>query len=98
MTLFASTPSSSGTGQLVLAAGLAAAGVFLLLPRPRGRSVAGGIGALVAAAAVSGAWFHRSFGEPGADWIGQALFTLFSTGAVGFGIVLVVQRNPARGA
>ena len=98
MTLFASTSSSSDPGQLALAAGLAAVGVFLLLPRPRGRSVAGGLAALIAAAVVSGAWFHQSFGEPGANGIEQALFTLFSTGAVGFGIVLVVQRNPARGA
>ena len=98
MTSFASTSSSSDPGQLALAAGLAAVGVFLLLPRPRGRSIAGGIAALLAAAVVSGAWFHQSFGEPGANWIEQALFTLFSTGAVGFGIVLVVQRNPARGA
>ena len=98
MTSFASTSSPSDPGQLALAAGLAAVGVFLLLPRPRGRSIAGGIAALLAAAVVSGAWFHQSFGEPGANWIEQALFTLFSTGAVGFGTVLVVQRNPARGA
>ena len=98
MTLFASTSSPSEPGQLALAAGLAAVGVFLLLPRPRGRSIAGGIAALLAAAVVSGAWFHQSFGEPGANGIEQALFTLFSSGAVGFGTVLVVQRNPARGA
>ncbi len=98
MTLFASISSPSEPGQLALAAGLAAVGVFLLLPRPRGRSIAGGIAALLAAAVVSGAWFHQSFGEPGANGIEQALFTLFSSGAVGFGTMLVVQRNPARGA
>ena len=32
------------------------------------------------------------------DLIGSALFCLFSLGALGFGTVLVVQRNPARGA
>jgi NADH:ubiquinone oxidoreductase subunit 6 (subunit J) len=98
MTLVAANPTAPGGGQLALATALAAAGVFLLLPRPRGRSVAGGIGALIAAIAVSAGWFHQTFGEPAADWIGQTLFTLFSCGAVGFGVVLVVQRNPARGA
>jgi NADH:ubiquinone oxidoreductase subunit 6 (subunit J) len=32
------------------------------------------------------------------DLIGSILFGLFSLGALGFGTVLVVQRNPARGA
>jgi len=98
MTVFAYHPQPSDNVHLVLAAGLAAAGCFLLLPRPRGRSVAGGVAALIIAAAVAGLWTHHAFGEPGANWIEKALFILFSAGAVGFGIVLVVQRNPARGA
>ena len=32
------------------------------------------------------------------DAVGSVLFWLFSAGALGFGTVLVVQRNPARGA
>ncbi len=32
------------------------------------------------------------------DLVGSLLFWLFSLGALGFGTVLVVQRNPARGA
>jgi NADH-quinone oxidoreductase subunit J len=98
MSLFAYHPHPTDNVHLVLAAGLAAAGCFLLLPRPRGRSVAGGIAALVIAAAVAGFWVHNVFGEPAGDRVGKALFILFSTAAVGFGIVLVVQRNPARGA
>lgn len=98
MNCFAVRPDSPDSGQLVLAAALAAAGAFLLLPRPRGRSVAGGLAAWIAAAVVIGAWIHRHFGEPAGDWVGKLLFILFSCGAVGFGAVLVVQRNPARGA
>jgi NADH-quinone oxidoreductase subunit J len=84
--------------QLVLAIALAAAGCYLLLPKPRRRSVMGGTAALLAAAAVLGAWFHQAFGDPAADWPGNLLFVLFAAGALGFGAVLVVQRNPARGA
>ncbi|MBX9583250.1 MAG: NADH-quinone oxidoreductase subunit J [Gemmataceae bacterium] len=98
MTLLAALPDPSAAGQLALGAVLAAAGFVLLLPKPRGRSVAGGIAALLAAAVVLGLWTQRSFGDPGADWVEQTLFILFSTGAVGFGAVLVAQRNPARGA
>jgi NADH:ubiquinone oxidoreductase subunit 6 (subunit J) len=32
------------------------------------------------------------------DLVGSALFWLFATGAVGFALMLVTQRNPARGA
>lgn len=98
MTLFAANSASSDAGQLVLAVALAALGVFLLLPRPRGRSVPGGIAALIGCIVVASVWFSQTFGEPATDWVGEALFTLFSSGAVGFGVMLVVQRNPARGA
>jgi NADH:ubiquinone oxidoreductase subunit 6 (subunit J) len=98
MTLLAALPDPSAAGQLALGVVLAAAGFVLLLPKPRGRSVAGGTAALLAAAVVLGLWTNRSFGDPGADWVEKALFILFSTGAVGFGAVLVAQRNPARGA
>jgi NADH:ubiquinone oxidoreductase subunit 6 (subunit J) len=97
MTLIAALPNAAA-GQLILAAVLAAAGFYLLLPRPRGRSVAGGTAALVAALAVAGAWLDQTFGRPAPDLVGTVLFYLFAAGAVGFGAVLVVQRNPARGA
>src|SRR5438552_7958394 len=97
MTPLAAIPNPAA-GQLALAAALAAAGFFLLLPRPRGRSVAGGTAALLAAAAVFGAWLHQSFGRPMPDAVGTVLFYLFAAGAVVFGAVLVVQRNPARRA
>lgn len=98
MPLFAATPDPSAAGQLALGVGLAAAGAFLLLPKPRLRSVAGGTAALVAAAVVLGLWAHRGFGDPAADDIQKGLFILFSTTAVLFAVVLVAQKNPARGA
>ena len=91
MTLLAALPNPPAAGQLALAAVLAAVGFVLLLPKPRVRSVMGGTAALVAAAAVAGLWAHTCFGDPAPDWGGQLLFVLFSTGAVGFGTVLVVQ-------
>ena len=98
MTPLAALPEPSAGGQLLLGVLLAAAGFVLLLPKPRGRSVAGGTAALLLAAVVLGLWAHRSFGDPGAEWVEKGLFILFSTGAVGFAAVLVAQRNPARGA
>jgi NADH:ubiquinone oxidoreductase subunit 6 (subunit J) len=98
MTLLAASPNPQAAGQIVLATVLAAVGFFLLLPKARVRSVMGGTAALVAAAAILGAHIHRTFGEPASEWVGKFLFILFSSGAVGFGTVLVVQRNPARGA
>jgi NADH:ubiquinone oxidoreductase subunit 6 (subunit J) len=97
MTLLAAQPPSAA-GQLALAAVLAAAGAFLLLPKPRGRSVAGGIAGLVAGLAVAVAWAFQAFGGPVTDYVETGLFALFSAGALGFGAVLVTQRNPARGA
>ncbi len=97
MTLFAANLNPA-TGQMLLALLLAACGFVFLLPQPRGRSVAGGIAALIAAAAVFGAWLQESFGKPLPDMIGTVLFYFFASGALGSGCVLVVQRNPARGA
>ena len=98
MNLFALTKTQEAGGQIALAAALGVAGFFLLLPRPRGRFVPGGVAALIAAIAVFGAWMYRTFGQPMPDVIGSALFWLFAAGALVFGAVLVAQKNPARGA
>src|SRR5206468_1835739 len=45
-----------------------------------------------------GVWVYRTFGQPLPDVVGSVLFWMFSAGALVFGTVLVVQRNPARGA
>lgn len=98
MTLFALTKTQEAGGQIALAALLGIVGFFLLLPRPRGRFVPGGIAALIGSAAVFGVWVYSTFGNPVSDVVGTVLFWLFSAGALIFGIVLVVQKNPARGA
>ena len=98
MTLLAAIPIPPAAGQIALAVLLATVGAFLLLPKPRVRSVAGGTFALVAAAAVFGIWLYQAFGEPMPDLIASILFWFFAAGAVGFGAVLVTQQNPARGA
>jgi NADH-quinone oxidoreductase subunit J len=88
----------NAVAQIAAAALLGAAGLYLLLPRPRGRSVAVGLFLSVAAAAVAVVFLVNTFAPPTADAVGQVLFWLFAAGAVGFGVVLVAQRNPARGA
>ncbi len=101
MTLDASNPIL----QLVLAAVLGGLGVFFLLPRPRGRWVLGGVALVLCGLGVLAAFLIARFAQPistpdasRVDWVGSGLFWLFSAGAVVFGITLVVQRNPARGA
>ena len=44
------------------------------------------------------AWVYVTYGNPLPDLIGTVLFWLFAAGALVFGTVLVVQKNPARGA
>lgn len=98
MNLFALSSTQQTGGQLALAALLGVVGFYLLLPRPRWRFVPGGIAALIGAVAVLAAWLVSTFGRPLPDVIGSVLFYLFSAGALVFGTVLVVQKNPARGA
>lgn len=98
MNLFALSSTQQAGGQLALAALLGVVGFYLLLPRPRGRFVPGGIAALIGAVAVFAAWLVTTFGRPVPDLIGTGLFYLFAAGALVFGTVLVVQKNPARGA
>ncbi len=84
--------------QLAFALVLGAAGVYLLLPKPKRRSVAVGTFLLVAAAAVLGVFATQAFGRPVGERVPDILFWLFSAGAIAFGALLVAQRNPARGA
>ncbi len=92
------TPTQLSGAQIALAAVLAVVGFLLLLPRPRGRFIPGGVAFLIAAISGFGVWLYSTFGKPMPDAVGTVLFILFSLGALGFGTVLVVQRNPARGA
>ena len=98
MPLFSLTPTQNAAGQIALAAVLAVAGFALLLPNPKGRRVKEGVAALIAAVAVFAVWVYSAYGRPMPDLVGTVLFCLFSAGALGFGTVLVVQKNPARGA
>jgi len=98
MRLNSLTADQLSGAQVLLAALLAVVGFFLLLPRPRGRFVPGGMLALIASASGFAVWGYSTFGKPMPGIIGTILFCLFSLGALGFGTVLVAQRNPARGA
>jgi NADH:ubiquinone oxidoreductase subunit 6 (subunit J) len=101
MTLLGQTPVDPGPAagwQLAAAAVLGVLGVYLLLPRPRGRVVSVGVFCCLGAAVVLAAYLLNTFGEPTRDLISTILFWLFSGGAVVSGTVLVTQRNPARGA
>ena len=98
MRLSSLSPTQLSGAQIALAALLAMVGFVLLLPRPRGRFVPGGISSLIASLAALGVWLYSTFGKPMADAIGTGLFCFFSISALVFGTVLVVQRNPARGA
>lgn len=97
MSLFAVTDLNP-VGQIAAAALLGTAGVYFLLPKPRGRAVAAGLFLSLAAAVAAGVFVVSTFGRPSTAAVGQVLFWLFAAGAVGFGVVLVAQRNPARGA
>jgi NADH:ubiquinone oxidoreductase subunit 6 (subunit J) len=84
--------------QLLLAVVLAAVGVFLLLPRPQGRSVALGSFLGLAALGIFGAFLQNTFGNPVGQWLPDLLFGVFATLALVFGTIFITQRNPARGA
>ncbi|MFO0848917.1 MAG: NADH-quinone oxidoreductase subunit J [Gemmataceae bacterium] len=101
MTLFALDPGELGRTagwQLAAAVVLGTLGVYLLLPRPRGRVVSLGVFCCLGAAVVLAAYLLNTFGEPTRDKVASVLFWLFAGGAVTFGTALVTQRNPARGA
>jgi NADH-quinone oxidoreductase subunit J len=100
MTLLADSPANSLTPPIVLAVAVvfAVLGIDGLLPQPRGRMIL--LGAFFSAAALLATAFFtiQAFGDPLPDIVGQVLFWAFSAGALGFGAVLVTQKNPARGA
>lgn len=89
--------------QLLGAVILGTLGLSLLLPRPRGRSVALGVFLTLAAGVVTVGFIATTFGGRLATddlpaLVEQGLFWLFSITALVFAVVLVVQSNPARGA
>lgn len=84
--------------QLAVAAVLGLLGFFLLLPKPRVRSVAGGTFLVIAAFAVLGGFVYLRFGKPIESLLPDILFGLFAGGALLFGTMLVTNSNPARGA
>ncbi len=73
---------------------LGAAAIYLLLPRPRAYPVLWGALLGVVALGLAG-WLVVGFGALTPE---SFLFYVFSAAAVGFGALLVTQRNPARAA
>jgi NADH:ubiquinone oxidoreductase subunit 6 (subunit J) len=71
-----------------------AAAIYLLLPRPKAYPVLGGALLGVAALVLAG-WLIVGFGALTPE---SFLFYVFSATALGFGALLVTQRNPARAA
>src|SRR4029077_21022075 len=74
---------------------LAAAAVYFLLPRPRGRSVLWGAVCGIAALALAG---FACFRSDGAVFPETVLFYAFSALAVTGGALMITQPNPARAA
>lgn len=85
-------------GQIVAAVVMGTLGLYFLLPRPRGRSIALGTFLSLGTAGMIAGFLITTFGQPFPNLVENALFWLFAAGAVGFGRVLVMQSNPARGA
>ena len=85
-------------GQIVAAVMMGTLGLYFLLPRPRGRSVVLGTFLSLGTAGMVAGFLITTFGQPYPNLVENGLFWLFAAGAVGFGRVLVMQSNPARGA
>ncbi len=98
MNLSLLTPIQQSAGQIALAALLAIVGFATLLPQPHRRRAGVGIAALLASMIVFVTWVYTTYGQPMPDVIGTVMFYLFSAGALVFGTILVVQKNPGRGA
>jgi len=96
MALFSETSTLiTGPWRLVPPLVLAAAAVYLLLPRPRGRSVLWGAVCGVSALILAGFVCFRS---DGAVFPESFLFCAFSALAVTGGAIMITQPNPARAA
>lgn len=95
-------PGISPAWQVVAGVALGVAGIACLLPRPRHRFIAVGTFLTFASAVVLGLFVATTFGGPSResldDRIYAGLFWLFASVAVSFSVVMVAQRNPARGA
>jgi NADH-quinone oxidoreductase subunit J len=98
MTPFAAEAVRTAAPQLAFAAILGVVAFYCLLPRPNKRYLTLGTFLAIAAFATFASIISNSWGGASRGTVEQILFWLFSTGAVLFGIVLVSQRNPARGA
>jgi NADH:ubiquinone oxidoreductase subunit 6 (subunit J) len=95
-------PGVAPAWQVAVGVALGVAGVACLLPRPRHRQIAVGTFLTLASAVVLGLFVATTFGGPSRrtldDRIFAGLFWLFASVAVSFAVVMVAQRNPARGA
>ncbi|MFL5340468.1 MAG: NADH-quinone oxidoreductase subunit J [Gemmataceae bacterium] len=96
MTAFAEVPASFvGPWRLLLPLVAAAAGVFLLLPRPRNRAALWGAVCGVVGLVSAGWLLFRTDNAPAVE---SFLFFAFSALAVLGGGLMITQRNPARAA
>ena len=84
--------------EIVVASVLGALGVYFLLPRPRRRLAPIGVFLCLASLVVAGVLLFTTYGQPTSDKVGRALFWSFAASSIVFGVTLVVQRNPVRGA
>ena len=84
--------------QLIGASLLAILSFYMLLPRPRGQSLALGTFFGIAALGIVATLLYTHFGQPASDQVASVLFWLFASIAVIFAVILVTQVNPARGA
>ena len=89
---------SNPIAQLVFGLLLGWAGVYLLLPQAKRRSITVGTFLCIASIGVIGGFLAGALGHPFQNVVGEVLFWLFSAGAVGFALVMITQRNPGRGA
>jgi NADH-quinone oxidoreductase subunit J len=72
--------------------------IWYLLPTPRRRSVAYGTLGVVAAVLGFGLFLWHGFGNQLTFEVEEFLFISFSLEAITFGILMIIQRNPARSA
>ena len=72
MRLSSLSPIQLSGAQITLAALLSIIGFLLLLPRPRGRFIPGGIAFLIASIAAFGVWLYSTFGRPMPDAISKS--------------------------